>query len=238
MMKYKTGETHMDVGAINRTLLIYAAPIFLSQLLQQFYYIADCAVIGRFCDAFALAAVGVAGLVLAVHINFFIGFSVGISSAVSRLFGARRYDELRRVVFTAAWLSGLIGICFTALGETLGETWLTWLGCPAETAEDASAYLFISLLGLAPQLVYNTANAILRALGSVKKPLYDLALASALNLALDLIFVAGLDLGLMGAALATLAAAWALGFASLWRLTCLDPRFALSTSAGLLTRKE
>ena len=81
-----TGEVRMDVGPIHRKLLAYAAPLLLMQLLLQFYNIADCAVVGRFGGAFGLAAVGVAGLVLAVHINFFIGFGVGVTSAVSRLF--------------------------------------------------------------------------------------------------------------------------------------------------------
>ncbi|MBQ8492607.1 MAG: hypothetical protein IJ536_08810, partial [Acidaminococcaceae bacterium] len=78
-----TGEVRMDLGPIHRKLLAYAAPLLLMQLMLQFYNIADCAVVGWFGGAFGLAAVGVAGLVLAVHINFFIGFGVGVTSAVS-----------------------------------------------------------------------------------------------------------------------------------------------------------
>lgn len=130
MNSFKTGEVLMDGGSIHKTLLVYALPVLLMQLLQQLYNIADCAVIGRLCGGFGLAAVGVAGLVLAVHINFFIGFSVGVTSAVSRLFGARDFGKLHAMIATSVWLAAGAGLFLTLLGERLGESYLTWLACP------------------------------------------------------------------------------------------------------------
>ncbi len=233
-----TGEVRMDVGPIHRKLLAYAAPLLLMQLLLQFYNIADCAVIGRFGGAFGLAAVGVAGLVLAVHINFFIGFGVGVTSAVSRLFGARQYDKLRQTIATSAAIATCAGIFLTFMGELLGGRYLAWLSCPAEAMDDALLYLRICLLGLVPQLVYNVANGVLRALGNTKTPLCYLGASAVLNVVLDLVLSVGLGFGLAGVAWATLASQWALGLAIFWRLTRLDARFCLAAGTKLLPLAE
>ena len=234
----KTGEFLMDSGSIHRTLLAYALPVLLMQLLQQLYNIADCAVIGRLCGGFGLAAVGVAGLVLAVHINFFIGFSVGVTSAVSRLFGARDFGKLRAMIATSVWLAVAAGLFLTVVGEKLGENYLTWLACPAEAMGDALLYLRICLLGLVPQLVYNVANGVFRALGNTKTPLRWLAASAVLNIALDLLLVGVWGFGFEGAAWATLASQWALGIGMIWRLMRIDGRFRFSFDAPLLSAGE
>jgi len=233
-----TGEVRMDVGPIHRKLLAYAAPLLLMQLLLQFYNIADCAVVGRFGGAFGLAAVGVAGLILAVHINFFIGFGVGVTSAVSQLFGARQYDKLRRTIATSAAIATAAGIFLTLMGELLCGRYLGWLSCPAEAVDDALLYLHICLLGLVPQLVYNVANGVLRALGNTKTPLCYLGTSAVLNVALDLVLAVGMGFGLEGVAWATLASQWALGIAIFWRLTRLDTRFCLTAATKLLPAAE
>ena len=233
-----TGEVRMDVGPIHRKLLAYAAPLLLMQLMLQLYNIADCAVVGRFGGAFGLAAVGVAGLVLAVHINFFIGFGVGVTSAVSRLFGAQQYDKLRHTIATSVAIATGAGVLLTLMGELLGERYLLWLSCPSEAMGDAVLYLRICLLGLVPQLVYNVSNGVLRALGNTKTPLYYLAGSAVLNVILDIALAVGMGFGLAGVAWSTLIAQWALGLAMLWRLTRLDGRFCLTAGAKLLPVKE
>ena len=233
-----TGEVRMDVGPIHRKLLAYAAPLLLMQLMLQLYNIADCAVVGRFGGAFGLAVVGVAGLVLAVHINFFIGFAVGVTSAVSQLFGARQYDKLRRTIATSVAIATGAGVILTLIGELLGERYLLWLSCPVEALGDARLYLHICLLGLVPQLVYNVANGVLRALGNTKTPLYYLAGSAVLNVILDIALAVGMGFGLEGVAWSTLFSQWALGLAILWRLTRLDGRFCLTGNTRFLPAKE
>ena len=233
-----TGEVRMDVGPIHRKLLAYAAPLLLMQLMLQLYNIADCAVVGRFGGAFGLAAVGVAGLVLAVHINFFIGFAVGVTSAVSQLFGARQYDKLRRTIATSVAIATGAGVILTLIGELLGERYLLWLSCPVEALGDARLYLHICIFGLVPQLVYNVANGVLRALGNTKTPLYYLAGSAVLNVILDIALAVGMGFGLEGVAWSTLFSQWALGLAILWRLTRLDGRFCLTGNTRFLPAKE
>ena len=105
-----TDPIHVENGPIGRTLLYFAVPVLLTQLLQELYSAADCAVVGHFCDNFALAAAGSSALLLSTMINFFVGFSSGISVITGQLFGAFRYADLKKVitaVFRFALLSGL-----------------------------------------------------------------------------------------------------------------------------------
>ena len=234
----QTGEVLMSSGSIHRTLLMYALPVLIMQLLQQLYNIADCAVIGRLCDGFGLAAVGVSGLILAVHINFFIGFSVGVTSAVSHLFGAQNFEKLREMISTSIWLAAGAGLFLTLIGEQLGRNYLMWLSCPPEAFSDALLYLRICLWGLIPQLVYNVANGVFRALGNTRTPLYWLAASAVLNIILNLLIVGIFDYGLAGAAWTTLVSQWALGFGMLWRLTRIDERFSFGVSAAFLPLQE
>jgi putative MATE family efflux protein len=113
-----------------------------------------------------------------------------------------------------------------------------WLSCPAEALGDARLYLHICILGLVPQLVYNVANGVLRALGNTKTPLYYLAGSAVLNVVLDITLAVGMGFGLEGVAWSTLFSQWALGFAMLWRLTRLDGRFCLSGNTRFLPVKE
>ena len=231
-------EVHMDTGSIHRTLLLYAAPVLLTQLLQQLYNMADCAVVGHFGGAFGLAAVGVAGLIIAVHVNFFIGFSVGVSSITAKLFGARRYNDLRRAIATSLLLASVMGFLLTLASEWMGRAYLEWLSCPTEAMDDALVYLRICALGLIPQLIYNVANAILRSLGNTKTALLYLGVSVIVNLALDLVLAAVMGYGLAGAAWATLIAQWGLGIAMLWRLTQMDGEYSLTIHTDLLSPGE
>ena len=130
------------------------------------------------------------------------------------------------------------GVLLTFLGELLGQQYLSWLSCPVEAMGDALLYLRICFWGLVPQLVYNVANGILRALGNTKTPLAYLAVSAVLNVALDLVLAVGLGYGFAGVAWATLAAQWIVGLAMLWRLTWLDTRFCLGRDAHLLKMAE
>ena len=167
-------------GAIVRQLLIFMLPILLSQLLQQFYTIADTALVGQVLGAEALAAVGTSSLVLSVMVNFFIGFSAGLSVLVSHLYGEKQYDRLSALVQSIFVTVIAFAVLFTAAGILLTEHLLTALSTPAELIPQASLYLRIALGGMLAQLLYNTASAILRALGNTTSALHYLAVAVVL----------------------------------------------------------
>ena len=119
-------------GAIPRQLLVFMLPILLSQLLQQFYTIADTALVGQVLGAQALAAVGTASLVLSVIVNFFIGFSAGLSVLVSHLYGEKDYSRLSALVQSIFITVALFAALFTAAGIVLTEQLLAALSTPAD----------------------------------------------------------------------------------------------------------
>ena len=198
----------LTTGSVAKTLLLFAGPMIAGNLLQQFYNIADCMVIGRFGGGYGLSAAGVAGLILAVLVNFFVGFSTGISFITARLFGAYEYSRLKRTVQSMIYLSVLLGILFMAVGIANAGRFLVWLGCPPEVLGEAKQYLCICFWGMIPQLLSNTGNAVLRSMGNTKSPLVYLAGSSVLNLILDVVLVVKASMGLSGAAAATVAAQW------------------------------
>ncbi len=198
-------EMNMTEGPIVPMLLRYTWPILLSQLFQQLYNVADSAVIGRAGGALALAAISSGTLLLTVLVNFFIGLSAGMSVIVSQLYGEGDHRSLAACIRTCITISLLAGGLFTAVGLAGAGAFLTFLKTPVDIFPAARQYLCICFFGLVPQLVYNVAASILRALGNTRSPLYYLLISSGLNVALDLLLVVVFPLGVVGAAAATLA---------------------------------
>lgn len=214
-------------GAISRQLLIFMLPILLSQLLQQFYTIADTALVGQVLGAQALAAVGSASLILSVIINFFIGFSAGLSVLVSHLYGEKDYRRLSELVQSIFFTVVIFAVLFTAAGVVLTEDLLAALSTPAELIPTASPYLRIALYGMLAQLLYNTASAVLRALGNTTSALHYLAAAVILNIALDILLLIVIPCGIAGAATATVIAQYAAALLALWKLLHLHGSWKL-----------
>ena len=205
-------------------------PILLSQLLQQFYTIADTALVGQVLGAQALAAVGTASLVLSVIVNFFIGFSAGLSVLVSQLYGEKDYARLSALVQSIFITVALFAALFTAAGIILTEQLLAALSTPAELIPAASLYLHTVLYGMLAQLLYNTASAILRALGNTTSALHYLAAAVVLNIALDVVLLIVIPCGIAGAAAATVLAQYAAALLALWKLFHLHGTWKLRFS--------
>ena len=106
-------QVDMTYGDTSKQLFMFTIPILLSQILQQFYNIADTAIIGRYIGTDALAAIGSTGLLISVIVNFFIGLSTGVSAVIANQFGANEYDKLKKSISTLLAVSVLLGIVFT-----------------------------------------------------------------------------------------------------------------------------
>ena len=219
---------HVEKGPIGKTLLYFAVPVLLSQLLQEFYNVADCMVVGRFAEEYALAATGVSGMLMSVLINFFIGFSSGVSVITSRLFGAYDYDKLKCTITSIFRLVILAGFVMTLLGYLASGPVLDLLKSPAQVRPYALTYLHIMVLGLTAQLIYNVGTAVLRSLGNTHTPTILFLLSGIINLILDVIFVIIFHMGIAGAALATLSSQWLLAFCIMRYLSRLDPAYSLN----------
>lgn len=214
--------THMEKGPITSTLLAFALPVLAAQLLQELYNVTDSMVVGHFGGAYALAATGVAGLVLSVLINFIVGFSSGISAVTARLYGAYNYAELSKALSSVFRLVVGAGLLVTVPGMLCADRVLQWMNCPPSVLPSASVYLRICLGGLTAQLIYNVGTAFLRSVGDARAPLLFQGASVACNLALDILLVIAFKRGVAGAAVATLASQWLLAAMILRRLRGLS----------------
>lgn len=202
MVKSKTGSD-MTVGSPFRHILLFAIPVFLSNLFQQIYTVADTAIVSRTLGDQALAAVGSIGSVNFLILGFCNGMGMGFAVPIAQCFGAKDYPAMRRYAGNAVWVYTVISVIFTVSSAALCMPILKVTQTPPEIIEMAYRYLIVIFLGIPVQFAYNTLSAMIRSLGDSKTPLYLLIAASLLNIALDLIFILSFSLGTMGAALAT-----------------------------------
>ena len=227
-MSERMSGRHVENGPVVPVLLSFALPVLLLQLLQELFNITDCMVVGHFGGDYALAATGVAGLVLSILINFFVGFSSGISGIASRLYGERSYRELQRTVNVLFRLAVAAGIGLSALVIAAADGVLALMRCPAEVAPHAAMYLRICACGLTAQLIYNVGAAFLRSIGNTRAPLFFYLASVLCNLLLDALLVIVFKKGIAGAAAATLISQWLLGILIAGYMTRLDSACALN----------
>ena len=193
-------------GSIPGCILRFALPLFLGQLLQQFYNMADAWVIGNFADNNAFAAVSSGGSLTFLIIGFFNGIAVGGGVVISRYFGAKDWANTKKALHTAFLFGLLASAAATSVGLSLVPQLLKWMGTPKEVLPYSLAYFRVYFGGVTTIIVYNICMSIMQALGDSLRPLYYLFVSSVINVVLDLWFVAGLHWGVTGAAVATVIA--------------------------------
>ena len=196
-------KTLMTQGPIGRILLRFALPLFLGNLFQQLYNTVDSLVVGNFSGNEALAAVSSSGSLCFLIIGFFQGVFAGASVVISRRYGARDGEGVDRAVHATVIFSLAAGLLLTVLGVGFTPAILRWIGTPENVMPDSVLYFRIYCSGLLGLVLYNTANGIFQALGDSRHLLYYLIVSSVVNVVLDLLFVAVWDMGVVGAALAT-----------------------------------
>ncbi len=188
-------------GGIKRVL--FAAPLFLSQLFQQLYNSADAVIVGNFLGKEALAAVSSSGPLIHLFIGFFNGAATGAGVVISRYFGAQDRDRVRKAIHTNVLFSLLCGLFLSGVGVLLTPYILRWMGTDPSVLPQSEAYFRWYFAGAAAIVMYNALKGILTALGDSRRPLYYLIFSSVLNVILDLIFVGLLKGGVAAAAIAT-----------------------------------
>ncbi len=196
-------NTMMTEGAIWKGILLFAIPLILGNLLQQLYNTADMVIVGRFVDSNALAAVGSSGSFVMLLISFCMGTSTGAGVVIAQYYGASNKNGVQEAVHTTLALGVILGIVISVVGVLISPTILRWMGTPEAVMPGANLYLRIYFIGLLPNVLYNMAAGILNAVGNSKRSLLYLAIASVTNIVLDLVFVAGLKMGVAGVAIAT-----------------------------------
>ncbi len=194
-------------GSISKGILSFAIPIFIGQLLQQLYNVADAWVIGNFADNAAFAAVSSCGSLGFLIIGFFGGMSMGGSVIISRYFGAKEEEHLVSSVHMLFLFGIISSVLATVIGLILVPFLLkTVMGTPESVLPQALTYTRVFFAGVSSLIMYNICMAIMRALGDSIHPLIYLCISSVINIVLDLIFVAVFSWGVAGAAIATVIA--------------------------------
>lgn len=189
-----------------KALLIFAFPMIIGNLFQQFYTMVDSVVVGRFVSEHALAAVGASYSLTNVFISIAIGGGVGASVLTSRYFGSREYRKMKTSVTTAMLSFLMVSLILGGIGLFFGQEIMKLLNTPENILEQATEYLNIYFLGLPFLFMYNILSAMFNALGRSKIPLYLLIFSSVFNIVLDVIFVREFHMGVAGVAWATLIA--------------------------------
>ena len=193
----------MTEGSIWKSILLFSVPLILGNLLQQLYNTADSIIVGNFVGSNALAAVGSSGSPIFLLIGFSQGIAVGAGVVVAQYLGAKDREDAQRAVHTALALAVLLGLILTIGGILVSRALLTAMDTPAEVLEDAVTYMQIYFGGVLFSVVYNMAAGILNAAGNSRRSVIYLACASITNIILDLVLIAGLKMGVAGAAIAT-----------------------------------
>ncbi|HCJ58507.1 MAG TPA: MATE family efflux transporter [Clostridiaceae bacterium] len=196
----------MTRGNTTRILIKFAIPLLLGNLFQQLYNTTDAIIVGRYIGKNALAAVGVANPIMSVAIFFIFGICIGTSVLMAQLFGAGKYDELKKEVSTSLIAGIIFTIALSIVCILLSRWMLIITGTPGEILDDADIFLKIIFGGLIFSFLYNFYSSSLRAIGDSNTPLIFLIISCVLNAVLCIVFVAGFKLGVAGSAIATVIA--------------------------------
>ena len=193
----------MTEGPLLPNILSYAVPMILTSLLSLLFHAADLAVVGRFSGSLSIAAVGSTGTLSSLIVCLFSGLSTGAVVSMSHALGAKEEQSVHRIVHTAMPAAFCIGILLTFVGVTFAKPMLRLMDTPENILPLSALYMRIVFCGMALDMVYNFAAAILRSTGDTKRPLLYLVMAGVTNVVLNVFFVAVLNMDVAGVALAT-----------------------------------
>ncbi len=218
-------------------MLKFAFPIFLGQVCQQLYNVVDAIVVGNYVGQNALAAVTSTGALIFLLVGFFGGMFSGVGVIISRYFGANDEKKIKKAVGTAVSFGLISGIILTIVGTLLTPTLLRLMGTPDNVFQDSSIYIRTYFTGILFVVMYNTACGIFQAVGDSKRPLYYLVISAVINVVLDILFVGFFNMGVIGAAIATVISQGTSAFLAFFRLARIDSIYKV-TLKGICIEKS
>ena len=195
-------------GKIVKSLLLFTLPIMLQGILQTLYNAADLVIVGNFSGSaeagdLALSAVGATSSIFNVMTSLFMGIAVGVDVITSFNYGREKYDNVKKTIDTAVVSSVFLGIVCALIGILIARPVLVLMKTPNEVLDYAVMYLSILMIGVPFSLMFNFCSAVFRTAGQTNKPFIYLVSAGALNVVLNIVFVAGFGWGVAGVAIAT-----------------------------------
>ena len=196
----------MTTGSPVKLIVQFMIPMFLGNIFQQFYNVADSIIAGQFLGVRALAAIGSTGSLMFFVTGWLNGLSSGFAILVSQWFGAKQYDRMRHYVAMSVYLALGFALLMTIGFGFANEPILRLMNYSDQIMPDVKAYMGIIYAGLIVTAAYNSLAAFLRALGDSKSPLYFLIISAVINVALDVAFIIFGGMGVEGCAYATVIA--------------------------------
>lgn len=186
-----------------KLILGFSVPLLFGFLFQQFYNLVDTLIVGRFLGVDALAAVGATGSLNFLIIGFCMGVCNGFAIPLAHKFGAGDYQGLRAFMMNAVYLAAIFAAVMTILTVVFCKPILRLMQTPDNIIDDSYAYIVVIFAGIPATYLYNLISGVIRSMGDSRTPVVFLTLSSVMNIALDLILIIVFDMGVMGAALAT-----------------------------------
>ena len=199
-------------GPEMKVMVSFAIPLIIGNIFQQLYNVADTIIVGRFIGPHALAAVGSAFSLMIFLTSIILGLCMGSGVTYSLFFGAKDEENLKKSIFTSFWFIALVTVLINVFALLFLEPILVLIQIPAEIFSETAIYLRIVFYGIGFTALYNYFASLLRSLGNSITPLLFLIIAALINIVLDIVFVLPLEMGIAGAAWATLIAQAFSGF--------------------------
>lgn len=200
----KNNSHTLTKGSVGKGILLFALPLFGSSLIQQLYSTVDLIFVGQLLGTKASAAIGASGLIVTCMIGFFNGMAVGTNVFAARHYGARRFEQLKKLIQTIFWTGIIGGFFLTVIGLVLSPVFLTWMGTPESIFPLAVRYLRIYMASMISVVSYNLLSGVLRALGDSRTPMLYQFFGGIINVFADFIFLYVFHMGVEGTAFATL----------------------------------
>ncbi len=223
-------NTQLLKGPVTKSLLLFSLPMILGNLLQQLYNIADTFIVGQYIGSQALAAVGSSFTLMVFLTSIILGLCMGSGVLFSMLFGAEQFDQMKTSFFVSFISIGCLTLLLEAICLLFSHHILIFLNIPLDIFNETHQYLRIIFIGLFFTFLYNYFSSLLRALGDSKTPLIFLAISSIINIYLDYYFITSLNMGVNGAAYATIIAQAVSGIGILF--------YVIYTQKTLLPQKQ
>ena len=231
--------THdLTSGKPLKMVLQFTIPVLLGLLLQQVYSVVDTAIVGHALGVMALGGVGATSSVNYLVIGFCTGLCTGMAIPVAQAFGANDVRQLRRYIGNCVWLCVIVSAVLLALTLPACRLLLTAMGTPEEEMSYAFDYIFVIFIGIPAIILYNMGACVLRALGDSRSPVWFLAIASLINIVLDLLTVCVLDWGVRGAAVATVVSQAVSGVLCVWYMRRRFPVLRMEKDDWRLRSRE
>ena len=196
-------EKNLSEGNVAKQLILFSLPFLASNIIQSLYSVADMLIVGRFSGTTSMSGVNLGSQVTLILTNIVVGLCTGGTVLIAQYLGAKRRKDMQETTATLLTTLTMAAIAITVLMLILKKPILHLIQTPAESFAEADRYLTVTVLGLIFIFGYNVFSAVMRGMGDSKRPLYFVLIACITNVVLDLVLVAGLKMGALGAAIAT-----------------------------------